>query len=256
MCLIVLAVRQHPDYPLIILANRDEFYQRPTAPLHRWAESPEVWAGKDLQHGGTWACWHATGRFAALTNIRRPGAMYDGKRSRGELPLEFLRQQGDPEEFAHSLSGMADEFAPFNLLYGTSEQLYYSTSDALDPIPIEEGIHGLSNASLDVPWPKVEHVRGQLGSCLSKAGPITTEALFDCMLRVDAFPDEQLPETGVPLAWERILSSPFIVSEEYGTRSTLLIRVGRDRQLTLSERTYQPHCGPALFHERTFVLER
>jgi len=253
MCLIVLAIEKHPEYPLVILANRDEFYQRPTRPLHAWPEAPEMLAGKDLEKGGTWAAWHRDGRFAALTNIRRPGALQSGLRSRGEIPLEFIRRQISPVAYARQIEGMTDEYAPFNMIYGSVEQLYYISSDALTPIPLEKGFHGLSNAALDKQWPKVAYACRRLEECLRTSSHVSTEALFECMLRVKPFPDEKLPETGVPKEWERTLSAPFIVSKEYGTRSTLLLLVDREGRLQLSERTYKRNLGPRFFSERTYL---
>jgi len=252
MCLIVLAVDQNPEFPLIMLANRDEFYSRPTAPLQAWHDTPEIIAGRDLQHQGTWAAWHRDGRLAALTNIRRPGAMKPGKYSRGELVVDCV--QGD-DCIADILAKLAVDrtlYAPFNLILGRPGALFYFSSDTCTPEPVTTGIHGLSNAGLNTPWPKLEYAKHRLRRALSGHEPLTDGELFECVLRTEGFPDSELPDTGVPHEWERILSSPFIVSSDYGTRSTLLLKIDRQGSATVSERSYLPEVGPAIFSQRTF----
>ncbi|PLY10967.1 MAG: hypothetical protein C0624_02020 [Desulfuromonas sp.] len=256
MCLIVVAVDQHPDYPLILLANRDEYYHRSSAALHHWEGHPDLLAGRDLEQGGTWAAWHLSGRFAALTNVRRPEALYPGLRSRGEIPVAFVSRSESPAEFAQQLVSKAGAYAPFNLLYGTLEQLYYLSSDNLRPVPLTRGFHGLSNAGLDDPWPKVVYVQNSLQEYLARPGRIRRDDLFDIMTWQEGFPDKDLPDTGVPLDWERILAPPFIVSDAYGTRSTMLLLVDQSGDVQLSERVYHGSSGPDCFSERTFVLSR
>jgi len=252
MCLVVVAVDEHSRYPLIVIANRDEFYARPTVPLHAWDEQPSLLAGKDVLHGGTWAGWHREGRFAALTNIRRPQAMASGKRSRGELPLEYLQQRCDLDDFVQKLRNCRGDYAPFNLLVGGVEGLSYLSSDTLEPVALRRGVYALSNASLDSPWPKVIHAREKLTRALASSGPLEPESLFACVGRAQSFPDDELPDTGVGLAWERILSAPFIVSPDYGTRSTLLLLADREGGATLTERSFHATLGPAIYHQRTY----
>jgi len=254
MCLIVVAVDVHPDFPLVLVANRDEFYARPTLPLHFWAETPELLAGMDVQHGGTWAGWHRKGRFAALTNIRRPQALTPGKRSRGELPLRYLQQEEHASAFARSLQGVKEEFAPFNLLVGGRDGLSFLSSDAEEAQPLAAGVHGLSNAALNTPWPKVEHARARLAEALDTPGPLAFGRLFGCLERTLPFPDDDLPDTGVGLAWERRLSPPFIVSEDYGTRSTIALLARPEGEVILAERWYPDALGPRVFRQRTYVL--
>jgi len=253
MCLIVVAIEKHPLFPLVMVANRDEFYSRPTAPLHAWPQVPAVWAGQDLQYGGTWAGWHDDGRLALLTNVRRPDALHTGHRSRGEIPLRYLTGEQSLEAFASQLRvGLAD-YAPFNLLFGTWNRLYYLSSDHPEPSPLGAGVHGLSNAALNTPWPKVEHARQGVAKILSGPVPPDAQSLFAALERTEPFPDSQLPATGVGIAWERVLSPPFIVSSSYGTRSTTLVMVDRRGVATLVERRYRTQGGPEWFHQRAFM---
>jgi len=253
VCLIVVAIEKHPLYPLVLVANRDEFYSRPTAPLHAWPQAPLLRAGQDLEYGGTWAGWHADGRMALLTNVRRPDARHTGHRSRGEIPLRYLLGEHAPEDFALQLRAGRGEYAPFNLLFGTAAQLYYLSSDDPSPCPLAAGVHGLSNAALNTPWPKVEHARQGIEELLATSLPLSPQRLFATLERTEPFPDRQLPETGVGIAWERVLSPPFIVSPSYGTRSTTLLLVDRCGGATLIERRYREQGGPQWYHQRTFV---
>lgn len=252
MCLIVLAVDVHPDFPLVVVANRDEFYARPSAPLHAWGEPMGVWAGKDMSHGGTWAAWSRDGRFAALTNIRRPDALQPGSRSRGELPLRYLQQGVSNEDFFQELAESRNSYAPFNLICGQWDALYHLSSDAMEPQPLQSGLHGLSNATLNTPWPKVTASRDSLQAYLGEVERPEPDALFDCLKAREVFPDSELPDTGVGLEWERTLSPQFIVSEAYGTRSTMVVMMDRTGSVTLSERNYVPRGGPETYSQRTF----
>ncbi len=227
MCLIVFAWRPGRELPLIVAANRDEFYERPTQALDEWADCPGVFAGRDLQAGGTWLGVGPGNRFAALTNIRDP-RQAPGDRSRGELVADFLRGSLGAETYLERLRERIAEYAGFNLLLGDGAQLWHLNSRARRIGRLPAGVYGLSNADLDTPWPKLQRARAGLAERLEDPTPTALLELLH-----DAVPatDESLPDTGVGLATERLLSSPFIASATYGTRaSTVLIADARGRR--------------------------
>lgn len=238
MCLLVCAWRVVPGYPLLVLANRDEFYARPTAPLGRWslAGGPELLAGRDLQGGGTWLGVRGR-RFAALTNVREPGVpVPSAAPSRGELVPGFLGSDQAPLPWLEGLAG--DRYAGFNLLLSDGQSLAWASNRAAAPRELEPGIYGVSNAALDTPWPKLSRLRAKLELWLPGL-PAGGEPLGECSV-VDGHarrlltaledqeqpPDELLPETGVGIEAERMLSPIFVRSETYGTRSSTLVLSG------------------------------
>ncbi len=236
MCLIVFAWRPSHALPLIVAANRDEFHARPCLPLGPWEDAPQVIAGRDLQAGGTWLGVGAAGRFAALTNIRAPGAPL-GTRSRGELPERYLRGELSPQAYLTELAGHLQHYSGFNLLVGDADELWYLNSQARTPEQLPAGVYGLSNAALDTPWPKLLRARAALQGCIE-----APEAQTLLQLLSDPFPatDAELPSTGVPYEWEKMLSSVFIASTDYGTRaSTVLIRRA-DGSMDITERRFGP----------------
>lgn len=233
MCLIVFAWRPGHALPLIVAANRDEFYRRPTQALGEWADCPGVFAGRDLQAGGTWLGVGPHGRFAALTNIRDPQQPL-GSRSRGELVADFLRGSSSAETYLQQLRERVDAYAGFNLLLGDGAQLWHFNSRVAKATSLPAGVYGLSNANLDTAWPKLQRTRAGLAERLENPSPAALLALLR-----DAAPaaDETLPDTGVGLAMERLLSSPFIASATYGTRaSTVLIADARGRRELVERR--------------------
>jgi uncharacterized protein with NRDE domain len=224
MCLIIMAISQ---LGLMVAANRDERFDRPTRPA---AFTGDVLAGQDLEKGGTWMGITRGGRFAALTNVRDPSARREAPRSRGWIVSEFLQSTGSPEAFSRSLP--REELPAFNLLCGTTSELFFVRDD--DPVParVAPGIHGLSNARLDVPWPKVER-----GKRLMAEQP-TTEALFEMLDDRATAPDELLPSTGVPLEIERALSAAHIVTPAYGTRCSTVLVARSNGDVSFEERTW------------------
>lgn len=237
MCLIVFAWRPEHELPLVLAANRDEFYARPSLPLAAWEDAPELFGGRDLEAGGTWLGVGPHGRFAALTNIRDPRQPPRG-RSRGELPVQFLRASQDPEAFLTEIAQQAGDYSGFNLLVGDRQRLWLLNSRGGQPQPLGAGLYGLSNADLDTPWPKVEKAKTLLGECLvDPQVPSLLDMLHDDRQAEDA----QLPDTGIGLQSERVLSSIFIATGTYGTRasSVLLVRADGSRQLV--ERSYGPY---------------
>ncbi|VVD67459.1 NRDE family protein [Pandoraea morbifera] len=256
MCLIVFSWTPDAPTPLVLLANRDEFFERPAEPMHWWRDRTDVLAGRDLRGGGTWLGVNRSGRFAALTNFRdgrAPMAPKDAP-SRGLLVSAMLDATPFDDDLAR-VEKHAHEYAGFNLLTGDlpAGKLFWlgnrdhartgrdgdSPRRAL-PVahPIAAGIHGLSNALLDTPWPKLVSRRHALRAALAEGADDVT--LLTLMRDPTQAPDDALPETGVTPAWEKALSAAFIASPAYGTRCTTLLRYHRDGTLELTESTVSP----------------
>ena len=241
MCLILLAHDAHPRYRLVVAANRDEAYARPTAPAAWWADAPGVLAGRDLLGGGTWMGITRGGRFAAVTNFRETAPPPPDAPSRGHLVGGFLRGADAPDAYLRALAPRAGEYAGFNLLVGDGEELrYFGNRGEGEARTVDPGVHGLSNALLDTPWSKVERGKAGLAAALADRGEVDPEALFRVLWDAEPAPDAHLPDTGVGLERERTLSSPFIRSPEYGTRASTVLLVGRDGRVRFVERTVAP----------------
>ena len=224
MCLIALAWQVHADYPLIVVANRDEFFARPTAPAHWWNEAPGLLAGRDLSAGGTWLGVTRGSRFAALTNFRDPQRNRDNAASRGALVVEALRS-ADPAAAAARMLDRRADYNPFNLLIRDGDSLLVVESEAGRIEHLAPGIHGLSNHLVDTPWPKVRRACERLRQSLAQLPVI--DPLLGTLRDDRPAPDAELPDTGIPLPWERMLSSGFIRAPGYGTRSTTAVLVDR-----------------------------
>jgi uncharacterized protein with NRDE domain len=241
MCLIALAWDQHPRFDLVLAANRDEYLDRPAAALARWPEG--LLAGRDLRAGGTWFGLTDAGRLAMLTNVRRPGAVRTDAPSRGEIVPQWLLGEADAAGFCAALGEARHN--PFNLLAAdfARSEFFWTGTEHPTPHPLRPGLHGLSNAVLDTPWPKTEQLKRDLAQALQRHDEV--EPLIDALLlalsdRTPA-PDAALPSTGVPLEVERYLSSVFIAMPHYGTRcSTVLVRERESRRLVMVELTHGP----------------
>ncbi len=236
MCLIVWAWQVHPHYPLILLANRDEFKLRPTTPLHPWSTQPLIYAGQDEVQGGTWLGITPQGRWAAVTNFRAPNESAAAL-SRGWLVRDFLLQKTSPEDFILNLQ--PELYAGFNLLLGTPDEICWFSNRGGAYRRLTPGLYGVSNALLDTPWPKLLNAKAGLENHLSEAEP-DPAALLQLMQNTDPYPDETLPQTGVGPELERSLAPIFIPGERYGTRSTTLLRQNNAGQTLLIERSYLP----------------
>ena len=239
MCLILLGHEAHPRYRLVVAANRDEFYARPTAPAAWWDDAPGVLAGRDLRGGGTWMGVNRDGRWAAVTNYRDPGAERAAAPSRGELVGDFLRGGEPPAGYLARLAPRAGEYNGFNLLVGEPGTVLWLSNRAPDPRPLEPGVHGVSNHLLDTPWPKVERGKRALGALLHEPR-LDAEPMLDLLLDSTVAADHELPDTGVGLTLERALSTMFIATPEYGTRSSTALLVDRDGAVLFVERTHHP----------------
>lgn len=236
MCLIVLAWRPGHAQPLLVASNRDEFYARPTQALAQWEDAPGVFAGRDLQAGGTWLGVGRGGRFAALTNIRDL-SLPQGTRSRGELPSAFLTGELSIEAFLATLYNQRHEYSGFNLLLGDGRQLCHFNSRSGLTTVLEEGVHGISNADLNTPWPKLQRAQHALHACLPDAPP---EALLQLLSDSRQAADEHLPDTGIGLPSERLLSSVFIASPAYGTRASTALSMDANGNWQMIERSFGP----------------
>lgn len=239
MCLLIISWQEFPTSPLIFASNRDEFHQRKTLPLHYWHDASDILAGRDMKAFGTWAGVSRTGRFAALTNIRHPQASRIGTQSRGQLVSEFLDSTVAPETYIKHLQNKAESFGGFNLLVGDKTQLGYVNNLSKECRLLQPGRYGLSNAILDTPWPKLESAKEYLEQWLTQsADKKTIETLAGILNNRMKAPDAQLPDTGVSAEWEKLLSSQFIVSEQYGTRASTGWLVDQHGRLTVKELSF------------------
>jgi len=238
MCLIIFSYNVHKNYKLILGANRDEFYERPTAPADFREDAPEILAGRDLQGGGTWMGINRKGYFTALTNFRVPfGTQKTDAPSRGALVSDFLQGNETPEDYLKKISRNSDEYNGFNLLAGNAEDIFCFSSKKPEIKKLSPGTYGLSNRFLDSPWPKV--IKGKAGfEKLLNKDEIPDNAIFDILKDSSHPPDKELPDTGVGLEWERILAPLFIKSPVYGTRSSTILMIDKQNSVKFVERSY------------------
>ncbi|WP_348981211.1 NRDE family protein [Bacillus sp. DNRA2] len=237
LCLILFAYQVDPKYKLIVAANRDEFYARPTAPAQFWEDHPDILAGRDLKQMGTWMGITKSGKFAALTNYRDPSEITDGNRSRGELVGNFLKEEFPPQNYLESVAKNKDDYPGFNLLVGDANQLFYYANIENEIHELQPGVYGLSNHLLNTEWPKVKIGKAGLQKIISTGGDNFDEELFALLQNADEAPDIELPKTGVTLEWERVLSALFIQSENYGTRSSTILKM-TDAEIEFKEKVY------------------
>lgn len=251
MCLLLFAYRVVPEYPLIVAANRDEFHERPTAPAAWWPDRG-IFAGRDMEAGGTWMGVNRLGRFAAVTNFREPASHRPGLRSRGTLVLEALDQATAPTAVLAQLQSRAPLYNGFNLIFGDGNGLF-SYGSRGEPAALSSGVYGLSNHLLETPWPKVTRGKAALRDYLDAGMAPTLEPLLDLLADRSAAPDADLPDTGVGIELERLLSPPFVRGREYGTRCSSIVLVAAEA-ITFVERRYAPDAS--IDGESTTVLAR
>ena len=239
MCVIFFAYQQNAEYPLVLLANRDEFYARPTAAAQFWDDAPEIFAGRDLVHGGTWLGVTKQGRFAAVTNYRDPLSSR-GTISRGNLVGDFLKGADSVDNYLRKIQARAGDFSGFNLLVGEINPKnhflgYYSNRENEIKI-LAPGVYGLSNHLLDTPWRKVEKGKSELLKLLRNYSG-EKEKFFEILADRSLAEDEELPETGIGCEREMLLSAIFIETPVYGTRSSSLVLIDKNYRISLDERT-------------------
>ena len=251
MCLILWAYQRHPRYRLILAANRDEFYARPSLPVGYWPDHPQVIGGRDLTAGGTWMAVSRTGRVAAITNYRDPAANNPAARSRGELVAGFASGAESPTGYLNQVARHRQAYNGFNLLVADAAEMGYLGSRQGLVRRLEPGIYGLSNHLLDTDWPKVAGARADLERLVSEDAA-SPESLLDLLCDRRQPPDAELPETGVGLEWERLLAPRFIVSENYGTRSSTVLFLEHRGCAAIWEWTFEPGCDPPQITHRRF----
>jgi uncharacterized protein with NRDE domain len=238
MCLVLVAYDPESDHPLVVAANRDEFYARPAAGAHFWEDAPAILAGRDLSAGGTWLGISRHGRFATVTNFAEEGPS-DAPNSRGRLPEAFLTGAEDARHFAHGIHGLG--YRGFNLLVWDGDALVYTSNRGHTQI-LEPGVYGLANAELGAAWPKVERGRQALGAAVA-AGP-EPEALIELLADRSVPPDHELPRRGRPMALERRVAPCFIAGDDYGTRASTAVVFERPRGGAVRARFVEQAYGP------------
>lgn len=242
MCLVVIALDAHPHFALVVAANRDEFHARAATPA-AWGAAPpwlDVLAGRDDEAGGTWFGVHRDGRFALVTNVRDGRARVTGQRSRGDLVPRVLLASADAMPALSTLVATADDYAGVNVLAGSAAGAAWWSNRGGAVRAVAPGVAGLSNAALDTPWPKVQRATAAMGAWAAR-GSMDFAPLFAMLADRTPVPDAELPATGVPRDWERLLATPFITDPRYGTRCTTVLAIDR--------------AGHATFHERTFAAD-
>ena len=239
MCLALFALDAHPAYALVIAANRDEHFARPAAPAAWWKEG---WvAGRDLEAGGTWLALTRAGRFALVTNVREPGLRDTSAPSRGALVTRAVADATPPAQSVAKIVAATSAYNGYNLVAGDPSSVAWGSNRRSGVRALGAGIHGISNAALDAPWPKVVRSKETLDAWCREAER-DIEALFAGLADRTLATDAELPATGVTLEWERRLSAPFIVAPDvgYGTRCSTVILIGRDGRARFVERTFDP----------------
>lgn len=238
MCLIALAWNAHPRWRLLLLGNRDEMHARPAAPLARWDDAPGILAGRDLEAGGTWMGVDDSGRAGVVTNVRDPAAAPDGA-SRGHLVADYLRGTAGASGHTRVLERRAGEYRPFNLLlFDAATAVYLGNHPEPRRQEISRGVHGLSNADFNAPWPKTRALTARLEAWIAAGGDTDFAPLFDALADDSRWPDAVLPDTGVGVELERQLSAAFIRGERYGTRASTLVAVDHDGKGCIIERRF------------------
>jgi uncharacterized protein with NRDE domain len=255
MCLILFANNVHRDYALVLGANRDESYARPTAPAAFWKDNPRIYGGRDLEQGGTWLGITRDGAFGAVTNYRGGGAK-DSARSRGELVASYLRRQQRPADYLAQVRLEADDYNGFNLLAGNLTELHFLSNRSDQGGIVVPGVHGLSNHLLDTPWPKVERGRKRLTELMESRSQELIDGLFELLGERSFAADDALPETGVGLTRERVLSPAFIISPAYGTRSSTVLLVDSRGDVSFVERSFGDGGGQLGTTTASFTLDR
>lgn len=255
MCLILFASGAHPRFPLIVAANRDESYARPSAPAQFWQDAPGIYAGRDLEQGGTWLGMTRSGRFSAITNYRQAEPRSAGARSRGELTRDFLTGVEHPARYLERISQRADQYNGFSLIVGVPGELYFYSNRGSEPERIPNGVHGLSNHLLDEPWPKVLRGVTALEALVDAGEADIIRALTAALADREPAPDDFLASAGADLERERLRSAAFIPDEAYGTRASTIVLVGAGGDVYFRESRYGPRGALLGAHEQRFALQ-
>jgi uncharacterized protein with NRDE domain len=255
MCLITFAYNVHPSYRLVLAANRDEFYERPSSAVDFWKDHPHVLAGRDLKSKGTWLGITKKGKFAAVTNYRNPSALKSDAPSRGKLVSGYLTGNQNPDDYLKKIAPRTDKYNGFNLLLGDDNDLFIF-SNCGEKQKLKAGIYGLSNHLLNSPWPKVTRSKKMLKAALDNKGDALEDALFAMLADRRVPPDSRLPSTGIGLEWERLLSTVFIESPVYGTRSSTILLIGKNRRVRFVEKVFDGKKEPWITSRFSFIMEK
>lgn len=249
MCLIIFAYNCHPLYRLILAANRDEYFDRPTEGAHFWKSHPWVLAGRDLEMMGTWMGITRSGRYAALTNFRDPSSQISNAKSRGKLVSNFLCMNENPIKYLPEVVKNRNDYNPFNLLVGDSSSLIYYCQQTSKVQELKPGVYGLSNHVLDTSWPKVKKGKQAFANYIDNRMLIESEALFEILEDDGKVSDSELPNTGISYESEKLLSPIFIKGTDYGTRSSTVLLIDRNNHVTFKEKSfYQEQRSPVEVH--------
>ena len=239
MCLMLFAHDFHPDFSLVLAANRDEYYARPAAPLDYWQDAPDVLAGRDLKGMGTWLGVTRAGRFSAITNFRDPAAINPHAPSRGHLVSGFLKGADAPGGYMEKIQKEGMPYNGFNLICGDWHNMCWYSNRKGTVEKLLPGLYGMSNRLLDTPWPKVERGKKQMGIILQQKGQPDVEAIFALLADRSCPPDDALPDTGVGIEMERMLAPLFITSPAYGTRCSSVLLMEKTGKIVFYERSFQ-----------------
>lgn len=248
----------HPEWPLFIAANRDEFHERPARPVAPWKRHPHVLAGVDLTAGGTWLGVTRQGRFGLLTNYRELGVTRIGAPSRGALVSNWLTEPAPLDGYVEALKDQMADYNGFNLVVGDLSGAYYLGNRLPDPQPqyLKAGQYTVSNALLDTVWPKTQRLRMAFKHYVPGLNNQALKQAFDILKDSTPAPDAQLPRTGLPLEQERQLSSPFIMGEEYGTRCSTVVAIHASGKAMMSEISYDPQGVQVQRHDWPFEVSQ
>jgi uncharacterized protein with NRDE domain len=239
MCIILFAYKANPKYNLVLAANRDEYFARPTAHAAFWEDAPDILAGRDLERGGTWLGVSREGRYAAVTNFRDASTLMNDAPSRGFLVSDFLRSDKSPADYLDTTASLSANHNGFNLIVGDRQGLFYHSNRDRNIRALAPGIYGLSNHLLDTPWPKVEKGKQALAELVHQGAEIAPDAVFDILADRAQAGDALLPHTGISVEYERALSPIFISTPVYGTRSSTLLLIDLEDRITFIERTFE-----------------
>lgn len=253
MCLITFRLASHPEYKLILAANRDESYERPTAPADFWQEYPTLLAGKDLEANGTWLGITKNGKIAVITNCHDAETINidPQKRSRGKIITDYLASERTATHYLNQLIEQKNQYLPFNVLLGDVDKLYHFNSQDQSYTLLKKGTHSLSNATINTPWPKVTNTKKQIDH-IFQASNDYIEKLFQMMMDQTPAPDQQLPDAPFPIETLRKISANFIDTEDFGTKSTTLLLVDHKNKVTFIERTYDLNQSS---HDRSYQFQ-
>jgi uncharacterized protein with NRDE domain len=255
MCLILFSIKSHPEYKLVLVGNRDEYYDRPSAPAAFWDEAPHLLAGKDLLAGGTWFGVTKSGRLAGVSNYREANSLKKDAPSRGRLVSQFLLTGVSPRTYLDNIIKDAHRYNGFNLILGRKDEIFWYSNRGKGIRKLSPGIYGLSNHLLDTPWPKVVKGKDQLARLISQNILPEPEEFFAMLGDRTVASDSELPDTGVGLERERMLSPIFISSPGYGTRSSTILLIDRNDLVTFIERTFNRETTHASTVRYDFQIE-